>query len=118
MSVQENAGQLISHANAYVQNGIAATNQASGAMNSSIQNLAEVQNLTTESMAQVSGLLGSGHPAIGAIGATANAVSQKAESVIGAINAAIEAVLELDHVINTHSNTMGSVGHALLQGGS
>jgi hypothetical protein len=118
MSAQESAQMLISHANDYVQNGIAATNQVSGALNSCVANLARVQEITTETMSVATTALGSGHPALGAVGATANVVSQKAEAAIGAINAAIDMMIDLDQSVNNHSNTMGSVGNAIMQGGS
>ena len=109
---------LISHSNDYVQNGIAATNQVTGALSSCIQNLARVQELTTDSMSVATTALGSSHPALGAIGATANVVSQRAEAVIAAVNAAIGSMIELDQSINNHASTMGTVGHALQTGGS
>jgi hypothetical protein len=117
MSVQEDAQQLISAANEFQQNGLGATNATTSSLEAARQSLAQVNELATESMARAHGLLGQGHAGIGAIGASANAVSGQVQDVQGAIEQAINTLLNLNQAITTHGNTMSQVGHALLQGG-
>jgi hypothetical protein len=116
VSIQQDAEALIAHSNDFVQNGIAATNTTGDSLRLAMQTLARVQELAADSMAQAHSLLGTGHTGIGAIGATSNSVSQKAEDAIGAIQAAMDSVMAVDQSINTHGNTVSSIGHALLQG--
>lgn len=117
MSVQDSAQALIAHANEVEQNGVAAIRRAGDDLERARQNLAGIGELIIESMARSNDLLGSGHAGMGGIGAAANSVSQKSSEVQGAVEQAIGMILELEQSISTFSNTMGQVGHQLLQGG-
>lgn len=118
MSIQENAQQLIAHSNEFAQNGLGATRTTSEDLERARQGVARVGELITDSMARANDLLGSGHAGMGGIGAAANAITQQADNVQGAIQQAIGMVLDLEQAVSTYSNTMGQVGHQLLQGGS
>ena len=116
MSVEDSANQLIAGAESFMDTAIGISTSAATSLSEASDTIHRVRDLAANSMAQANNLLGSGHAGIGGIGASANAVSQKADEVIAAIQTAVSMILDLDHAITTHSSTMRQVGHALLGG--
>lgn len=118
MSVPENAQQLISAANDFVQNGMAFSSNAGDEINRALESLVQTRLLATDSIVRAAGLLGEGHGGMNSITASALGVSSKVEEVENMLRVAVNTLLDLDQALITHSNTMAQVGHALLQGGS
>jgi hypothetical protein len=116
MSVAENAGQLISHANDYLQNGIAGSSMAGDSFNRAIQILIQIRQNTEESVSTVSQLLGAGHAAVGSISGVAESVKSKVFEVQNVVEGAIDMLIDLDQTVTTYANTVGSVGRVLSQG--
>lgn len=118
MSVSDNAQALISHSSDYIQNAMGLTNNASDSLGRAIEALGQLRTVTMESVSNVTGLLGGGHPSVSPIAGLGQAVQSKADEIQSAIASMVDAVIELDQSANTYASTMGSVGHVLLKGGN
>jgi hypothetical protein len=116
MSVQDDAAALIAAGETFFDAGIAISTSAATSMSEGSDTLQRIRDLATNSMATVHNLLGTGHPGVGTVGATANSVAQKANDVITAIQQAIGMIMELDQEIGNHSGSMRSVGTSLMGG--
>lgn len=118
MSVQDSAAALIAAGENFLGNAISTSTAAATSLGAAADTIALIGDMVIESMATSTNLLGAGYGGMAGIGASANAVSHKADEVRAAIQQAITMILDLDQAIGLHAGNMTQVGHALMQGGS
>jgi uncharacterized protein Yka (UPF0111/DUF47 family) len=117
MSVSEAASRLIEMANTYVSQVIGVTNAVASNVDATFGGLAETSQQTSQSLTEAVRLLGTEHPAVGEITASAMMVKNKAQKIREMLQAVDREMDELtDHIVK-HSETMGSVGHRIMQKG-
>lgn len=114
MSVQESAEQLVSYATTYVEASIGASNAASQSVTSTIQLLQKITEVANDSISRASALLGSGHPGVSNISGSAEMVKSKVSAAEQSLEAALNAMIEMDQAINAHSGTISQTGLAIM----
>lgn len=118
MTISDAANQLLSHANDFVQNAMAASNASASSINSAIATIIRVQELAADSIVVSAGQLGTGHPGMTAIYNSSLSVSNRADVVKNSLEKIIELILEMDASVMQHSTIVTNVANAILNGGS